>query len=414
MPEFQPVRGTHDLLPDEHRRHAQVIATARAIAGRYGFAEMATPIFEFTEIFARTMGETSDVVAKEMYSFTDKGGEGITLRPEYTAGIARAFVSNGLAQMVPVKVFAAGPMFRFERPQKGRQRQFHQIDVEVLGAAEPAADIEVIALAADVLSELGIADRCTLELNSLGDAESRLAYRAVLVGYFNDHRSRLSEDSLRRLEKNPLRILDSKDEGDRLVIEGAPLITDHFNAASSAFFAAVREGLEALGIAYRLSPRLVRGLDYYSHTAFEFATTALGAQGAVIAGGRYDGLIEQLGGPPTPSIGWAGGIERLALLAAAPPPPPRPLALVPLHGAAELPALRLAHALRGAGFAVDLAYKGNAAKRLKRANRVKAVCAVLLGEAELARGAALVRNLDSGAQEEVALDRLAHHLAPYR
>lgn len=413
MPEFQPPRGTHDLLPDEHRRHQRVIATAREIAGRYGFAEAATPIFEFTEVFARSMGESSDVVAKEMYSFTDKGGEGLTLRPEYTAGLARAFISNGLAQSVPVKLFAHGPMFRFERPQKGRQRQFHQIDVELIGAAEPAADVEVIALAADVLAELGVAEHCRLELNSLGDGESRRAYRDVLVAYFGDHRARLSEDSRRRLENNPLRILDSKDEGDRALIQGAPLLADHFNAASRDFFAAVQEGLAALGIAFAVNPRLVRGLDYYSHTAFEFTTEALGAQGAVIAGGRYDGLIKQLGGPPTPGIGWAGGIERLALLASAPPPPPRAVALVPVQEAAEAMTLKLAHDLRRAGFIIELAYKGNAAKRLKRANRLNAVAAILIGETEIARGTAQVKALDEGTQAEVALADLARHLAPY-
>ena len=410
MPALQPVRGTHDLLPDDFRRHAHVIGTARRVAASYGFAEMATPIFEFTDVFARSMGETSDVVSKEMYSFIDKGGEGLTLRPEYTAGICRAFISNGLQQHVPLKVFANGPMFRFERPQKGRQRQFHQIDLEVIGAPEPEADIEVISVAADILDRLGVLDKCTLELNSLGDGESRQAYRRVLVDYFTSYKDKLSEDSLRRLEKNPLRILDSKDQGDRVLVANAPLLADHFSAAATDFFAAVRGGLDAVGIAYSVNDRLVRGLDYYTHTAFEFTTTALGAQGAVIAGGRYDGLIEQLGGPSTAGIGWAGGIERLALLASGEIETPHPIALVPLGEAAELAALKLARTLRRAGLTIELAYKGNMGKRLKRADKLGARAAIVLGENELARQAAAVKDLSTGQQSDVPFDQLADYL----
>lgn len=410
MPALQPVRGTHDLLPDDFRRHAHVIGTARRVAASYGFAEMATPIFEFTDVFARSMGETSDVVSKEMYSFIDKGGEGLTLRPEYTAGICRAFISNGLQQHVPLKVFANGPMFRFERPQKGRQRQFHQIDLEVIGAPEPEADIEVISVAADILDRLGVLDKCTLELNSLGDGESRQAYRRVLVDYFTSYKDKLSEDSLRRLEKNPLRILDSKDQGDRALVANAPLLAEHFSAAATDFFAAVRAGLDAVGIAYSVNDRLVRGLDYYTHTAFEFTTTALGAQGAVIAGGRYDGLIEQLGGPSTAGIGWAGGIERLALLASGEIETPHPIALVPLGEAAELAALKLARTLRRAGLTIELAYKGNMGKRLKRADKLGARAAIVLGDNELARQAAAVKDLSTGQQSEVPFDQLADYL----
>jgi len=414
LPVLQPVRGTHDLLPDAHRRHSHVVDTARAVAARHGFAEIATPIFEFTEVFARTMGETSDVVSKEMYSFADRGGESITLRPEYTAGIARAFITHGLYQAVPFKVFAEGPMFRYERPQKGRQRQFHQIDVEVLGVPEPEADIDVIAVGANILEALGIRERTRLELNTLGDPESRAEYRRVLVSYFNDHRAELSQDSLSRLERNPLRILDSKDEGDRRVVAGAPVLGDYLNARSADFFAAVREGLDLIGIPYRLNSHLVRGLDYYTHTAFEFVTDDLGAQGAVIAGGRYDGLIEALGGRPTAGIGWAGGVERLAMLIDGPPPPPRPVAVVPVGPAAEAPAKRLAQRLRRQGFAVEHAYRGSLGRRLKRADRADAACAVLLGEDELGRGVATVRDLDSGEQDETPLDRLEDRLARYR
>jgi histidyl-tRNA synthetase len=414
MSGLQPVRGTHDLFPEDIRRHRRVIDTARAVAERYGYGEIATPIFEFTEVFQRTLGETSDVVTKEMYTFTDRGGDTITLRPEYTAGIARAFISGGLQQQLPLKVFCHGPMFRYERPQRGRLRQFHQIDIELLGVAQPQADIEVIALGWDILAELGLSDRCMLELNTLGDTESRAAYRKVLVAYFQAHRDRLSQDSVDRLDRNPLRILDSKDPGDRKLIAGAPAFQDHLNAASQEFFAKVRAGLDALKIPYRLNQQLVRGLDYYCHTAFEFTTEALGAQGTVMGGGRYDGLIEIMGGQPTPGIGWAAGIERLAMLIDAPPAPPRPIAVVPMGEEAEARAQAIAHQLRRAGLAVELGYSGNLKRRLQRANRANARAAVILGEDELKRSAAAVRDLDSGDQVEVALDRLEAHLARFR
>jgi len=407
----QPVRGTHDLLPEDFRRHAHVRDTARDIAARFGYAEMATPIFEFTEVFARTMGETSDVVSKEMYSFESRGGESMTLRPEYTAGICRSFISNGLQQNVPFKVFANGPMFRYERPQKGRQRQFHQIDLECIGAPEAKADVEVIAVAASILQTLGVMDSCTLQINTLGDVESRQAYRAALVEYFSAHQADLSEDSKSRLTRNPLRILDSKDKGDQALVENAPVFTDYLNEFSTEFFADVLEGLDLLGITYELNRRLVRGLDYYTHTAFEYVTTELGAQGAVIAGGRYDGLIETLGGKPTPGIGWAGGIERLALLAENVPAIDRPVAVIPVGDAAIQMATKLAHQLRLDGISVEMAFKGNVGKRMKRANKLSARAAILIGEDELARNACTFRDLDAGTQEEVKLSDLTATLA---
>ncbi|MBM3645662.1 MAG: histidine--tRNA ligase [Alphaproteobacteria bacterium] len=410
MSKLQPVRGTHDLLPADQAIFAHVVETARAVAHTYGYREVATPIFEFTELFARGIGETTDVVSKEMYSFEDRGGESLTLRPELTAGICRAFVSNGLTNELPLKLFTAGAAFRYERPQKGRQRQFHQIDVEVLGAPEPECDVEVISVAADVLERLEILARCELRVNSLGDPESRAAYRKVLVDYYTAHRGRLSEDSIRRLDRNPMRILDSKDEGDRAVNAGAPSLADHLNAASTEFFDAVRRGLDASGIAYKVDRSLVRGLDYYTHTAFEFVTEHLGAQGTVIGGGRYDGLIEQIGGPPTAGIGWAGGIERLMMLANAPPPDDRPIAIVPLGEAAERQALKLAREMRAGGLAIELAYKGNMKRRLQRANKLQASHAVIMGDAELAKGVVALKNLDSGEQREVALDELVDEL----
>ena len=411
MAKLQPVRGTHDLLPEEARRHRRVVDVAREFAERYGFAEMATPVFEFTEVFKRTLGDTSDVVTKEMYTFTDRGGESVTLRPEFTAGVVRSFISEGLSQQLPVRFFSYGPLFRYERPQKGRLRQFHQINVECIGIAEPQADVEVLALGHDILSALGIRKDTRLEINSLGDPESRAAYRARLVDYFSGHVGQLSDDSRARLERNPLRILDSKDEGDRKIVAGAPMLADSLNSTSAEFFAAVRRGLDALGVEYVVNQRLVRGLDYYSHTAFEFVTSALGSQGAVMSGGRYDGLVESMGGPSTPGIGWAGGVERLAMLMGDLAAPRRIVALVPIGAAGEAKALVLAHELRGLGVRVDLAASGNISKRMKRADKIGARAAVLLGDDELKKGVGVVRDLASGAQREIALADLARALA---
>jgi len=414
MAQLQAVRGTQDLLPDAARRHRMVTETARAIAERYGFGEIVTPIFEFTEVFSRPIGEATDVVSKEMYTFKDRGGDEITLRPENTAGVARAVLSNGLTQSLPLKFFYSGPMFRYERPQAGRYRQFHQIGAELIGPAVPQADIEVIAMGAAILDALGIGQACRLELNTLGDTPSRQAYRAALVAYFTAHIDKLSEDSRDRLGRNPLRILDSKDEGDRAIIADAPAFGDYLNDDSKSFFDAVRRGLDALGIGYELNPRLVRGLDYYSHTAFEFVTTSLGAQGTVMGGGRYDGLMETLGGPPIAAVGWAAGIERLAMLLGELPPEKRPVAVVPVGDAAELEALKLTQTLRQAGFIVDLGYGGKVAKRMKRADKIQARVALVLGEDELARGAVVLRDLDAGTQTEIPLAQVTQHLEPFR
>jgi histidyl-tRNA synthetase len=411
---LQPVRGTHDLLPADAVRHRAVVESARDVALRYGYSEMATPIFEFSDVFRRSLGDTSDVVTKEMYTFTDKGGEEVTLRPEGTAGVARAVISNGLAQDLPLKFFYAGPMFRYERPQKGRLRQFHQIGIELIGVAQPLADIEVIACGAAILRELGVLDRAVLEINTLGDAESRRAYRDVLVDYLRQFWNELSEDSRLRLERNPLRVLDSKDEGDRRIIAEAPLYSDYLTTAAREFFAEVTAGLDALGIRYQLNPRLVRGLDYYGHTTFEITAEELGAQKTIMAGGRYDGLIAEMGGPPTPGIGWAGGIERIGTLIAEPPAPPRPIAVVPIGTAAEREGLILADRLRRSGLVIDLGYSGNLGKRLKRANKLNARAAIILGADELAKGAATLRDLDSGVQEEVPLAALEERLMRFR
>jgi histidyl-tRNA synthetase len=401
------VRGTHDIVGESALRHRKVIETGREVAARYGYHEVATPVFEFTEVFARTLGETSDIVTKEMYTFEDRGGERITLRPEFTAGVARALISGSLGQSFPIRLFMSGPVFRYERPQKGRLRQFHQIDVEVLGAAEPGADVEVIALGQRILDALGLVDKVTLELNTLGDPDTRRAYRDRLVDYLEFYRADLSEDSRLRLERNPLRILDSKEPGDRAILQGAPLLTESVNYSSHVFFEQVRTGLDALGIAYRINPRLVRGLDYYTHTAFEFTTTQLGAQGAVLAGGRYDFLVATMGGPHTPGIGWAAGVERLAMLLDETPAPPRPIAVVPIGDAVEHAALQLAEELRAAGLIAEMEFRGKLGQRLKRAVQRGARHAVLLGEDELKAGKVVLRDLDRGEQQPVARADLA-------
>jgi histidyl-tRNA synthetase len=410
MQPLQPARGTQDLLPEAARRHRMVSETARAVGELYGFAEIATPIFEFTEVFARPIGETTDIVAKEMYTFKDRGGDDVTLRPENTAGVVRAVLSNGLIQSTPLKFFYSGPMFRYERPQKGRFRQFHQIGVELIGVAQAQGDVEVIALGSRILEALGVRQRTVLEFNTLGDPASRAAYRDALVSYFSAYASQLSEDSLRRLDRNPLRIFDSKDDGDQRISAEAPAFAEYLNAASRDFFSRVCDGLDRLGIGYSLNPRLVRGLDYYTHSAFEFVTAELGAQGTVMGGGRYDGLVEMMGGPAMPGVGWAAGIERLAMLIAEPPQPPRPIAVVPIGDAGEAMALIVAETLRSAGCNVDLSYSGNLQRRMRRANRINARAAVLIGEDEAARNVATLRDFDSGEQSEVPMDLSLHDL----
>ncbi len=414
MTSLNPVRGTQDILPEEGRLYRRVEETAFEVAERYGFGEITTPIFEFTEVFSRTLGDTSDIVTKEMYTFEDKGGDQITLRPEGTAGVARAFISNGLQHNLPLKLFYRGPMFRYERPQKGRRRQFRQVGVEILGVATPQADIETISIAQTFLEELGLKDYIKLELNSLGDTDSRSAYCDELVKYLSDHQDKLSKDSLERLDRNPMRILDSKDEGDQAVVVNAPRLQDNLNEASQSFFEDLCEGLTKLGIVFEHNTNLVRGLDYYCHTAFEFKTSDLGAQGTVLAGGRYDGLVDQMGGPETPGIGWAAGVERLSLLLDDGAEAKRPIAVIPVGDKAESEAMVVTEMLRKKGYRVDLGYSGNLKKRMKRANRLNAVAAVLLGEDELTRNVGTLRNMDSGEQKEVSLETLEDHLALYK
>jgi histidyl-tRNA synthetase len=407
----QAVRGTQDMLGEAAERFHAVTAAFERVRRLYGFQRVEVPVFEATEVFARSIGETTDIVSKEMYTFPDRGGDSLTLRPEFTAGICRAYLSEGWQQLAPLKLATHGPVFRYERPQKGRYRQFHQLDAEIVGAGEPAADVELLALADQLLHELGIADGVTLQLNTLGDAATREAWRAALVDHFEAHRDRLSEDSLKRLDKNPLRILDSKEAQDRPIADAAPAIDDFLTAEAADFWGAVTAGLDAAGVFWTRNSRLVRGLDYYRHTAFEFVTDRLGAQGTVLAGGRYDGLIESLGGPHTPAVGWAAGIERLGMLIDAPAPAGIDAALVPLGAAAEAAAIGIAADLRRAGIACDMAYKGNMKKRMQKASGSGARFAIILGDDELAAREAALKNLATGEQRKLPLSELAAALS---
>ncbi|HMO76371.1 MAG TPA: histidine--tRNA ligase [Sphingopyxis sp.] len=363
IPTPQPVRGTQDMLGDFADRFAHVVDTFERVRRLYGYKRVEVPVIEPTAVFARSLGETTDVVSKEMYSFEDRGGESVTLRPEFTAGIARAYITNGWQQHAPLKVATHGPLFRYERPQKGRYRQFHQLDAEVLGSDSPLADAELLVFADQLLKELGISEGVTLTLNTLGDAESRDAWRAALVAHFEAHRGDLSEDSLARLDKNPLRILDSKDPRDRPAADSAPDIDAFLTGEAQDFFGAVTAGLDAAGVAWERNARLVRGLDYYRHTAFEFVTDRLGAQGTVLGGGRYDGLIEALGGPPTPAVGWAAGIERLAMLVEGFSETERPVAILPESSELEARAIEVAAILRRNGISCWSGFRGNPKKR---------------------------------------------------
>ena len=406
----QAIRGTQDMLGEVAERFHAVVAAFDRVRRLYGFQRVEVPVFEATSVFARTLGETTDVVSKEMYTFEDRGGDSLTLRPEFTAGICRAFLTEGWQQYAPLKVATWGAAFRYERPQRGRFRQFHQLDAEIIGAAEPAADVELIAMGAQLLDELGIAERVELKLNTLGDPATREAWRNALVEHFTRHRFDLSDESRKRLETNPLRILDSKEHKDFPIVDSAPVVDDFLSSDAAEFFGRVTSGLDRAGVAWTRAPRLVRGLDYYRHTAFEFVTEDLGAQSAVIAGGRYDGLIESMGGPHTPAVGWASGIERLAMLIGPLQSTGIDVALVPLGEEAEAAAIEIAANLRRSGLACEMAYKGNMKRRMQKAAASGARYAVILGEDELGRGEAAVKHLASGEQRSVGLARLAEAL----
>ena len=368
----QAIRGTQDIFGPDAEAFAFVVETFERVRRLYRFRRAEMPVFEKTAVFSRSLGETTDVVSKEMYSFEDRGGESLTLRPEFTAGIARAYLTNGWQQHAPLKLATHGPLFRYERPQKGRYRQFHQIDAEILGAGEPQADVELLVMADQILKELGIAEGVTLQLNTLGDAPSREAWRAALVEYFRAVKGELSEDSQERLEKNPLRILDSKDPRDKVFTADAPMIDGFLSDEAQDFFGKVTAGLDAAGVTWNRAPTLVRGLDYYRHTAFEFVTDRLGAQGTVLGGGRYDGLIEALGGPHTPAVGWAAGIERLAMLVGDRGEAGPDVAIAIEDDQALTVGLAFAAALRREGLSAELVATGSPRKRFDKAGKLGA------------------------------------------
>jgi len=404
MTPVQPVRGTQSLLGEEADRLHAVIEAFDRVRRLFGFGRVVVPTIEQTAVFARSIGETTDVVSKEMYSFEDRGGDSITLRPEFTAGICRAYLSEGWQQYAPLKLATHGSAFRYERPQKGRFREFHQLDAEIIGAAEPQADVELLCFADQLLKELGVDP--ILKLNTLGDPATREAWREALFEHFRGHQLALSEDSRDRLGRNPLRILDSKAHQDWPVVDSAPAIDDFLTSEAAEFFATVTAGLDSAGVAWERAPRLVRGLDYYRHTAFEFVTDKLGAQGTVLAGGRYDGLMESLGGPHTPAVGWAAGIERLAMMIDAPATDRPDLVLVPLGERAEAEAAKIVASARRAGIATDMAYRGNMKKRMSKANASGARFAAILGDDELEKGEVQLKDLASGEQRAIPIDGL--------
>lgn len=406
MGAIQALRGTRDILPEEVGYWQRIEAIARDILQRAAYQEIRTPIFEQTDLFERGIGEATDVVSKEMYTFTDRGDRSITLRPEFTAGIVRSFIEHNLHATGGVqRLWAIGPIFRYERPQAGRQRQFHQLDVEILGSADPRADVEVIAIAIDFLQTLGL-KTLRLELNSIGTLGDRQNYRQALVDYFTPYKAELDPDSQDRLTRNPLRILDSKDKRTQEIVQSAPSLLEYLSPDSQQRFEQVQQLLTDLGIAYNINSRLVRGLDYYSHTAFEIQSDDLGAQATVCGGGRYDGLISQLGGPETPAIGWGLGLERLVILLEKLEPKKQnslDFYVVSRGDRAEAQALKLAQQLRQQGFSAELDLSGSAfGKQFKRADRSGAVACLILGDEEAQNETVQLKWMQSGEQGAIA------------
>ncbi len=399
------VRGTHDLIGEEWICQQWLLRQAQTVAENYGYEGISTPLFESTEVFKRTLGESSDIVHKQMYTFPDNNGDHLTLRPEGTAGIARTFISHNMQRQVPVKFYYFGPMFRYERPQKGRQRQFHQFGIELIGVSTPQADVECLAMAHTLFSQLGLNASTRIEINTIGDLASRQTYRKNLIAYLEKYQKELSADSQRRLQINPLRILDSKDPQDQKILESAPTLESDLNKESKVFFDQILEGLQLLHIPYQINPRLVRGLDYYSHSVFEFKNSSLGAQDTVLGGGRYDGLIELMGGPSQPGVGWGIGIERLMLLIPShqwQSTKQRPSCLIPLGELAEKKLELLAFQLRNQGFSIEMDFSGNLKKRLQRAIKSRCRWALILGDEELNRNVITVKDLDKQIQFESA------------
>ena len=408
---LQPVRGTKDLFGDEIKIFNHITSIAKAKSEFYGFEELQTPIFEFSEIFERNLGETSDIVSKEVYKFLDRGDNFLTLRPEFTASVVRALISNGeLQQILPKKLFSYGPIFRYDRPQKGRQRQFHQINFEIFGEENFYSDVEAILLASSILKDLGVLDKTTIEINSLGCAKTKIAYEEALTKYFEKFRGELSSDSQIRLEKNPLRILDSKEAQDIDLLAEAPSIHDFFSDEEKLRFDSILNLLTKFGVKYRVNPRLVRGLDYYTSTVFEFVMSHEGAQNTVLAGGRYDDLVEKMSGKKMPAIGFAAGIERLMLLASLDLKKNRPIAVNYISENEKIYAFEIAQKLRNAGFIAEFIFDGNFKKQIKRAAQNNSRFVVIIGGDEVAKGEVMVKDFDHSTEQKVKQELLIHYL----
>ena len=405
MEKLRTVRGVHDLLPSELYKHNVVINKGLKISDKYNYSQIEIPIFEYAEVFTRPLGKSSDIVTKENYIFKDRSEDELMLRPEGTSGVVRAFLNAGMVQDIPQRFSYHGPMFRYERPQKGRLRQFKQFGVECLGISSSMADIEVISLGFEFLNQLNLLDKINLKINTLGDFESRKNYRDALVNYLNDYQSKLSKDSLKRLSVNPLRILDSKDEEDQKIIKNAPSILKYINFNSNARFDEICKGLDHLNINYVIDKNLVRGLDYYCHTAFEFTTNELGSQGTVLAGGRYDGLSKMLGGSNVPGVGWAAGIERLALMVHSELINKTDVVLVGQSENFNYLLLPIMQKLIQRDIKTEIIYTGNLSKKFKRANKIKASYAIILGEEEINKKVVKLRDLTSGSEELLDLDQ---------
>ena len=404
MDKFRTVRGVHDLLPETLSKHNLVINEGLNTSSKYCYSQIDVPIFEFAEVFTKPLGKTSDIVTKENYTFEDRSGDLLMLRPEGTSGVVRALLNAGLTQDLPQRFSYFGPMFRYERPQKGRLRQFNQFGIELLGISSSMADIEVISIGYEFLKKLNIKGNICLKINSLGDHDSRTNYKKVLVDYLNDYKFELSDESLKRLLENPLRILDSKSEVDQKILVKAPNVLDYLNEESKERFERVCEGLKYLNIPYEVDKNLVRGLDYYCHTAFEFITNDLGAQGTVLAGGRYDGLSKILGGLDLPGVGWAAGIERLALMLDNKYNNYPDVVLMGLSDNFNLSLLPIIQQLISSGIKTETLYTGSVSKKFKRANKLNASFVIIIGEDEVNKNVIKLKNLKSGDQENITLN----------
>ncbi len=405
MEKFRTVRGVHDLLPHDLDKHMKVINSALEISDKFNYSQIEIPIFEFSKVFTKPLGESSDIVTKENYIFKDRSNDELMLRPEGTSGVVRAFLNSGLVQDIPQRFSYYGPMFRYERPQKGRLRQFKQFGVECLGLSSSMADIEVIHLGNEFLNKLNILEKIKLKINTLGDFESRKNYRNALKSYLKDYQSTLSKESLIRFSINPLRILDSKNEEDQKIIKNAPSIIEYLNKESKTRFKNICKGLDHLKIEYEIDKNLVRGLDYYCHTAFEFTTNELGSQGTVLAGGRYDGLSKMLGGSDVPGVGWAAGIERLALLVQTELVNKTDVVLIGQTENFNYLLLPIMNKLIQQGIKTEIIYSGNLSKKFRRANKIRASYAIILGEEEIQKKLLKFKDLTSGSEELIDLQQ---------